>query len=112
MGADDILGFRLRFGRFRLNVTCFLAGLRHRHLSQGMLQHLVNPFHWNNRQLVFDVLRNFGEILVGFVGDQDRADAAAMGCQQLLFEAADRLYLATQGDLTGHGHIALDRHVG
>ena len=77
-----------------------------------MQQDLVDPFHWNNRQLVFDVLRYFSEILFVFLRDQDLADATAMGGQQLLFEAADRQYFTTQRNLAGHRHIALYGDVG
>ena len=45
-------------------------------------------------------------------GIKHRRDAAAMRCQELLLEPADRQHFAAQRDLAGHGHIALHRDVG
>ncbi len=112
MRPDDVLGFFLVGGCFRLGLSGLGRGIRKRQMLQCVLEHFVDPLHCNNRQLVLDVLRNFGQILLVFLGDEDGTDATTMGRQQLLFEAANRQHFTPLGYLTGHRHIALHRDVG
>ena len=81
-----------RFGFALRLVRClgFGFGLRHRHVLQRQLEHLVYPSYRNNIQLVLDVFGYFGKVLCIFCRNQDRADPTAMSREQLFLQAADR----------------------
>jgi len=76
-----------------------------------MLHHFVDPFHWNYRQFVLDVLRNFHEVLLILLRDEHLLKTPSVGRQQLLFQPSDRQYLASKRDLASHSDIGLYRDV-
>ena len=99
MRSGNFLGFRPLGGGFRLRLVVVLGRLGKRHVGQRMLEYLVYPFHRNYRQLVLDVLRNFGQVLLVVPRNQDRLDTTAMRGQQLLLKPANRQNLTAQSDL-------------
>src|SRR6266446_2502487 len=79
---------------------------RRRSVRQRDLQHFVHGFDEVYGELVFDVRRNIGEILLVILGKDDRPNSSPMSRQQLLFDASDRQYLSPKRDFSRHGHIA------
>src|SRR5437868_1294020 len=62
-----------------------------------------------NAERVANLVGNLDQIFFIVLRYDDRVDAEAMRRKYLLLHAADRQHLATQGDLTGHRHVSLDR---
>src|SRR6185369_11838095 len=62
--------------------------------------------------LVFDVVRDLGQVLDVLFRDQGGLQATAYRSQQLFFQAADRQDFTAQGDFAGHAHFATDRDAG
>src|SRR3546814_5087866 len=50
----------------------------------------VDPAHRNDLQVVFHIVRNIRQVLDVFFRNHHHLDAAAMSCQQLFLQAADR----------------------
>ena len=87
----------------------FLAlNQRCRCARQRNLQNLVHVFDEMHCKLVFDIRRNFREILLVVLGKNDRPDSRAMSLQELLFDSPNRLHFSPKCDLSRHGYIASD----
>ncbi|MNP81979.1 hypothetical protein D3C76_1804780 [compost metagenome] len=77
-----------------------------------MLQHFIHMPHRNEGHGFPDAFGNFLQILFVVLWHQHCPDTGAVGCQGLFLQPADGKHTAAEGDLSGHGHMAGNRHIG
>ena len=90
-------GGRWRDEASRARVGRLAARLALRRALQRILQHLARVVHRNECHLGAQFRRQVIQVELVALGDDDRADARAVGRERLLLQPADGQHLATQG---------------
>src|SRR3569832_2091693 len=78
---------------------------RFRHVLQGQLKYLVDPFDRLDIQILFNVFGYLGQLAFVFHRNEHGAYATAMRRKQLFFQAADGQHLAAQRDFSRHRDV-------
>src|SRR3569623_1771188 len=76
-----------------------------RHVLQGQLKYLVDPFDRLDIQILFNVFGYLGQLAFVFHRNEHGAYATAMRRKQFFFQAADGQHLATQRDFSRHRDV-------
>src|SRR5690606_6539161 len=82
--------------------------LRLHDVPERQLEHVVHMLDQLDVELAADVGRDLPQILLIFLGQEDRGDAGPVRCQHFLLDAAHGQDPPPEGDLAGHRHIAAD----
>src|SRR3569623_537328 len=76
-----------------------------RHVLQGQLKYLVDPFDRLDIQILFNVFGYLGQLAFVFHRNEHGAYATAMRRKQFFFQAADGQHLAAQRDFSRHRDV-------
>src|ERR1039458_4163823 len=82
----------------------------HHFTLQRDFQNLIHGLHEIDLHGFLDGVRNVREILLVLPRDDCLQYAVPVRRHQLLLQSADGQHLATEGDFTGHGHVAAHRN--
>src|SRR3974390_3296988 len=77
--------------------------------GQGVSEQLIDGLYRDNFQPTLYIVRDFGEVLLILLRDQDSLKPTSQSRKQLFFEASDRQDPTPQRDLAGHRDVALYR---
>ena len=80
-------------------------------LLKGRRQNLLNGFDEDETHFIANLLRDFLQVLLVGLRQNDPPDTGSSRCQDLFLDPAHWQHKPAQADLAGHRRIASDRYV-